>query len=331
MAIYRLEAQIIGRKAKDRSRQPIPGREVSMLAKAAYRSGEKLKDERIDKTFNYASRSQEVVHSEIVAPEDSPGWLQGASSRDMRERLWNTVERVEKRKDSQLAREFLPALPVELSREGQIELVRDWCRAEFAGKGFVADFSIHQSKDGKNPHAHILVTTRPVDPDAPDGFGKKPDTAGKFNGRGSVGKGAKTDLDLWRESWEKQVNAALERAGEEARVDRRSLKERKIDREPEPKIGVHAQAMKKRGKEVDPERVRLARQVKVENQVRSAIRDVTERGEVFQHGAGSTWWERAQVAIGRFRERAGEFWRSEWSSRQAKEQEDRDKEPDRSR
>src|SRR5580692_4968950 len=106
------------------------------------------------------------------------------------------------------------------SREQQIELVRGWCDAEFVGKGFVVDFSLHKSKTGINPHAHVLVTTRPVQG---EGFGKKPSMAGKFNGRGSVGLQGKSELVAWRESYARHENTALERAGSSARVDHRSL------------------------------------------------------------------------------------------------------------
>ncbi len=299
MALYRLEAKIIGRKAKDKAGKVIPGKQVSIVCKAAYRSGEKLRDDRLEKSFDYKARSQEVVHSEIMAPVDAPDWIAD------RGRLWNAIEKAEKRSDSQLAREFIIALPVELNEEQQVEAVRSWCQVEVVDKGFVADFALHKSKDGNNPHAHILTTLRPVDPDAETGFGKKPDTSGKFNGRGDVGRGAKTDLEAWRDSWEKHCNDALEDAGEAARVDHRSLEARGIDRAPEPKIGVDATAMKRRGKEADPERVRLARWVKMDNYIRPKQREIEQTGEVRQYGIGDHWWERAKVAMEHMRDHAG--------------------------
>lgn len=302
MALYRLEAKIIGRKAKDKAGKVIPGKQISIVCKAAYRSGEKLRDDRLEKNFDYKARSQEVVHSEIVAPAGAPDWM--ASDRG---RLWNAIEKVEKRKDSQLAREYIAALPVELNREQQIEAVRSWCEQEFTSKGYVADFSLHKSKDGNNPHAHILVTTRPVDDKTESGFGLKPSTEGKFNGRGDVGHGAKDDLEVWRASWCKQENAALEAAGSDIRVDHRSLKAQGIDRAPEPKIGVDATAMKRRGKEADPERVRLARWVKMDNYLRPRRRDIEQTGEVRQYGIGAAWWERARVAVGHVRDEAREL------------------------
>ena len=98
---YRLETKIIGRRVKGVDKS------VSVVAKAAYRSGQSLHDERADKTFNYRPRAQEVVYSEIMSPQNAPGWLKEPSpdtqagtrkQRDVREQLWNTVEVVEKEK-----------------------------------------------------------------------------------------------------------------------------------------------------------------------------------------------------------------------------------------
>jgi len=306
---YRLETKIIGRQAKGKDGKAIPGKKVSVVAKAAYRSGQSLRDEQAEKTFNYRTRTQEVAYTEIVAPENAPGWLKEPEpqnhagtrkQRDVREQLWNTIERVEKRKDSQLAREFIASLPRGLTREQQIELAREWCRSEFASKGLVADLAIHKSKNGLNPHAHVLVTLRPV---AGDGFGKKPDTAGKFNGRGAAGLGAKNDLDGWRASWEQHVNAALEKAGREERVDRRSLKDRGVDRAPEPKIGVEATAMKRRGVEPDPKRFQAVRQVQMENEIRPFLRRLRTLGRAAKKPGRSRWLEQSAAFLSGFTEK----------------------------
>ncbi|MDB6025860.1 MAG: MobA/MobL family protein [Verrucomicrobiales bacterium] len=313
MAIYRLEAKIIGRKAKDKTGKAIPGKQVSIVAKAAYRSGDKLKDEKTDKTYNYRSRGQEVAHAEILAPGNAPAWLAAETTREgkrsLRERLWNAIEKAEKRSDSQLAREFIASLPKELSKEQRIELVRNWCQEEFVEKGFVVDFAVHKSKTEKNPHSHILVALRPIEK---EGFGKKPDTAGKFNGRGAAGIGAKNDLEAWRESWEKHVNAALESAGRDERVDHRSLKDRGIDRIPEDKKGPAATAMEKKG--IPTEAGRRLREVKMLNEVTPHLRDIEQRDGVSQYGmgAGGTWWERSVAAITRAAEQAREKVKGAW-------------------
>mgnify|MGYP002249181250 FL=1 len=79
-----------------------------------------------------------------------------------RSTLWNSVEQTEKSNNSQLAREIELALPVELSREEQTRLVREYCSSQFVSKGMCADFNIHDTGSG-NPHAHILLTMRPLD------------------------------------------------------------------------------------------------------------------------------------------------------------------------
>ena len=314
MAIYRLETRILGRRVKDKAGHTVPNREVSIVAKAAYRAGQKLKDERVDRTFNYRSRSQEVVHAEVLTPENSPDWLRPeggktGKARDQRERLWNAVEKAEKRSDSQLAREFILSLPKELNKDQRIELVQDWCKEEFVGKGFVVDFSLHKSKKETNPHAHILCVLRPL---AGEAFGKKPTTAGKFNGRGAAGIGAKDDLEHWRDSWEKHVNASLEQAGRQERVDHRSLQDMGLDQLPQPKIGVDAIAMQRKGTVADPDAVRRVRQIKLENEVMPHMRDIQRGGEIRQHGNGANWWERSTIFVHRVRQQVQERAQAVW-------------------
>jgi|SRR5579863_4219274 len=313
-AHYRLETKIVGRQAKGKDRKPIPGKQVSAVAKAAYRSGQALKDDRRDKTWNYRSRTQEVAYSEIMAPENAPDWLKGTvpetdagtkKQRDIRQRLWNTIEQVEKRKDSQLCREFILSLPRVLTREQQIELVRGWCQSEFVDKGFVVDLAVHKSK-GQNPHAHVLVTMRPV---TADGFGKKPDTAGKFNGRGAVGRGAKNEIFGWRESWCHAENVSLEKAGRPERADHRSLKARGIDRLPEPKVGVEATAMKRRGVEADPKRFQQLRFVKMLNEIRPKLRNLRRHGRTSPKDKRNraVWLEKSATFLSRFGDKAAKL------------------------
>ena len=318
MALYRLEAKIISRGNSGRSViRAAAYRSGSMLNKAAYRSGTQLRDERAEDTFNYKPRAQEVVHSEILAPKNGPTWLQAEppnskedmhKQRAMRERLWNTIEVIEKRKDSRLAREFVLALPRELTMDQQVDLVRGWCQQEFVSKGLVVDFAVHKSKFGLNPHAHVLCTTRPVEGES---FGKKPSTAGHFSGRGVVGQNGKSELHAWRDSWARAENGALEKAGRPERVDHRSLKARGIDREPEPKMGVAATASKRRGQ--DSERFRLWRYVKSLNFSRAWTRGIEKTGEVYQQGMGKTWWERSLILTSQAREAVKESVMDTWS------------------
>ena len=122
------------------------------VAGAAYRAGEKLYDERYDETHDFDNRD-DVKYSNVMLPE-------GADARfSVREFLWNQVEFAEKRVDSQVAIDYVLALPRELPLDQQIELARDFARYHFVDNGLVVDLAIHDKGDG-NPHAHIYTTTR---------------------------------------------------------------------------------------------------------------------------------------------------------------------------
>lgn len=193
MAIFHLSAKLMGRSS---------GR--SVVAAAAYRSGSRLVDERSGQVFDYTRKA--VEHAEIIAPGGSPAWVYD------RQQLWNRVEATEKRKDAQLARELEIALPRELTPEARLDLLRGFVREHFTRRGMIADCAIHCPKaaDGQPaPHAHILLTLRPVEGDA---FGKK---AREWNDV--------AQLEQWRAQWAGAANAALERAAVAARVDHRSL------------------------------------------------------------------------------------------------------------
>ncbi len=133
----------------------IRGKGKSAVAAAAYRSGEKLTNEWDGLTHDYTKKGG-VVHSEILLPAHAPPAFSDRST------LWNSVELSEKSNNAQLAREVEIALPVELSREEQTRLVREYCSSQFVSKGMIADFNLHDTGGG-NPHAHILLTMRPLD------------------------------------------------------------------------------------------------------------------------------------------------------------------------
>jgi len=125
------------------------------VAAAAYQSGDRLFCEYDQKTKHYRNK-KEVVFSAILTPPHAPPELTD------RNELWNSVEASEKRYDAQLARRVVMALPKEIPRDQQIQLVREYCEAQFVSKGMIADIAMHDKGDG-NPHAHILLTMRPVD------------------------------------------------------------------------------------------------------------------------------------------------------------------------
>ena len=144
MAIYHLEAKVVSRGA---------GR--SAVAASAYLSCSRLYNDYDGIQHDY-TKKQGLVWQEVFLPEYAPQeWKD-------REQLWNAVEEVETAKDSRLAREFVVALPIELSREEQIELLQDFIRKQFVSDGMCADAAIHDT-DGHNPLAHILLTVRPLD------------------------------------------------------------------------------------------------------------------------------------------------------------------------
>ena len=144
MAIYHLEAKVVSRGA---------GR--SAVAASAYLSCSRLYNDYDGIQHDY-TKKQGLAWQEVFLPEYAPQeWKD-------REQLWNAVEEVETAKDSRLAREFVVALPIELSREEQIELLQEFIQEQFLSDGMCADAAIHDT-DGHNPHAHILLTVRPLD------------------------------------------------------------------------------------------------------------------------------------------------------------------------
>ena len=143
MAIYHLEAKMVSRGA---------GR--SAVAASAYLSCSRMRNEYDGVQHDY-TRKQGLVWQAVFLPDIAPVEWQD------REKLWNAVEETEKTKDSRLAREFVAALPIELSREQQAVLLHEFVREQFVAEGMCADVAIHDT-DGHNPHAHILLTVRPL-------------------------------------------------------------------------------------------------------------------------------------------------------------------------
>jgi Ti-type conjugative transfer relaxase TraA len=218
MAIYHLHVKVIGRKSGS-----------SAVASAAYRSGSRLRDERLDRGHDFSGK-RGIVHSEVMLPENAPeAWKD-------RERLWNDVEAFEIRKDAQLAREVEFAIPREMSEAQGIELARDFARGEFVGRGMIADLNVHwdMAEDGSpKPHAHVMLTMRAVDE---NGFGQK------------VRDWNRTEMvERWRERWAELTNERLAEFDIDARIDHRSFEARGIPLEPQTQIGASAQRIEGEG------------------------------------------------------------------------------------
>ena len=166
MAIYHLHVKVIGRKSGS-----------SAVASAAYRSGSRLRDERLDRSHDFSAK-RGVVHSEVMLPENAPeAWSD-------RERLWNDVEAFEVRKDAQLAREVEFALPREMSQAQGIELARDFVQASLWSRGMVADLNVHWDMGGgRQPQAacpcHADHARGGRERFWPEGAGLEPHRAGR--------------------------------------------------------------------------------------------------------------------------------------------------------
>jgi len=254
LAIYHLRLKVLSRSL-GRAARPGGATRRSVVAAAAYRSGERLYDDSQKQWFEF--EKPDVVFKEILAPEGAADWVFD------REALWNIVERSEKRADAQLAREVEITLPRELTEAQHIELVRSFVREQFVAKGMVADVAIHRpdASDGQEqPHAHVLLTLRRLDPISSTGFSAKkerdwnelPEVAQavaearkRFNDtRSPEDKTAleaaegQRNVNVWRREWASYANRALDAAGSPARIDHRTLEAQGIKRPPQPHIGL---------------------------------------------------------------------------------------------
>lgn len=236
VAIFHLSVKPISRSA---------GR--SATAAAAYRSGEKIIDERTGEIHDY-TRKGGVESADIVLPD-------GATDTEWatdRAKLWNAAELAEKRKDACVAREFEVALPAELSPAERRNLALDFAKDMANREGCAVDVAVHapgKEGDNRNHHAHILRSTRKVEA---DGLGAKLDTE-------QAGRKRKDDLEQVRGRWAELSNKALERAGHSVRIDHRSLKEQGIDREPTAHLGPAASGYERRTGEPSDKRIQQER------------------------------------------------------------------------
>jgi len=290
MAIYHLSINIISR-----------GKGKSAVAAAAYRSGEKIVND-FDGIIHDYTKKAGVIHMEIMLPENAP--LEYSD----RATLWNAVEKIEKAKNSQLAREFDVALPKELSFEQNKELIREYCRKNFVTEGMCVDFAIHDKKDDENEniHAHVMLTMRPFNKDGTWGIKEKKDYALDENGERIPIIDPKTGLqkvdsrnrkqwqrvyiqtndwnnsanaEVWRESWADMCNEYLERNNHTARIDHRSYERQGIEQIPTVHLGVAACEMESKG--IETSRGNLNREIKADNAVlkflKSAVALIKER------------------------------------------------------
>lgn len=244
MAIFHLRAKIVQRSAGQ-----------SAVKSASYRHGERLRDERLGKTFSY--RKPDVVHSAILAPEGAPDWVFS------RHELWNRAEAVEVRCNAQVAREIELTIPKELTAQERIDLVHGFIRDQFVSLGMVADIAIHVPLDVNGepqPHAHVMLTMRRLDASTRTGFAKtkardwnedpaveaalrEAKDAFRKNETPELAERVETinqqrNIFQWRGAWANHANDALAAAGAAARIDHRTLAAQGIMREPQIHLGL---------------------------------------------------------------------------------------------
>ena len=199
-------------------------------AAAAYRAGERIRDERTGNVHNH-SRRKDVTHTEIFLPSqfgDAPmEW-----ARD-RTRLWNTAESAESRRNSRVAREFQVSLPSELSAAQRLTLARNFARELSDRYGVAVDLALHDPKPSGDPrqfHAHLLTTTREV---THEGLGAKAGLDMQSTQRFCMGlSDHKAEYVAVRERWASLTNAAFREANIETRIDHRTLAAQGIERPP---------------------------------------------------------------------------------------------------
>ena len=210
------------------------GKGQSLVRSAAYNGRCRLEDERTGEVWDYRHLGAPLAEG-IYAPKDAPEW-----ARDLGQ-LVNAVEQFERRSDAQLAMNLDIALPHEQTLEQNRRLMQDFVREQFQRKGYAAHFAIHapdRDGDERNIHAHVLVTLRKIDE---HGFARsKAEQQERYRNRGEFVEGL-------RESWERLANRHLERNGYDVRIDRRSLQEQGMEREPQQHRGPSVTAMEREG------------------------------------------------------------------------------------
>ena len=265
MAIYHCSIKIIKRSQ---------GR--SAVAAAAYRSGQKLTNEWDGITHDYTKKGG-VVHSEILLPTYAPPEFSQRST------LWNSVEKIEKNRDAQLAREIEISLPVELDRQEQIRLVHAYVRDAFVASGMCADFSIHDKGDG-NPHTHIMLTLRPLkesgewgakcrkEYDLDERGQRIPLPGGEFKSHrvNTTDWNDPGKAEVWRATWADACNRAFEQIGRSERIDHRSYVRQGIQQVPTVHMGVAATQMERRG--LPTEKGTINREISAQNRLLKEIK-----------------------------------------------------------
>ena len=278
----------------------------SAIAAAAYRSGDKLKDNETGQISDYTKKSG-IVFSEISLCDNAPDEYSD------REILWNSVHSIEKNKNAQLWRAFEVALPKELNRDEQIDTVRSFVKG-LNEQGMCVDWSLHDKGDG-NPHAHIMATMRSITEDgkwAPksrkvydlDENGQrifqKVDKSGKKQYKNYKEDyndwNRKERVEEWRSAWADCCNARL---SERDRIDHRSYERQGIDQIPTVHEGYAARQIATKGG--------ISERVEINNEIReknSLLRKIAAQLKAIGKEIKQLIGERGSAKIGELLQRS---------------------------
>ena len=227
------------------------GKGRSAIASAAYRSGEKLFDDKEGRSYFYARPV--MPESFILTPKNAPKWAND------RQKLWNEVEKKDRKANSRYAKEFNVALPVELANEEQKALITKFVQETFVDKGMVADVAIHRDHE-ENPHAHVMLTNRPFNPDGSWGLKSKTQYVLDKNGKQLLTKNGNPKqrkiwlvdwdkpgkVEEWRHAWAEEVNSLFQAKGMPERISEKSYEEQGIEKTPTKHEGHNSQTKERK-------------------------------------------------------------------------------------
>lgn len=249
----------------------------SAVAGAAYQSGDTLFSEYDQKRKSY-SEKRGILYTEIMLPENAPPEYADRNT------LWNAVEKIENQWNSQLARRFILALPIEVSPEQYPQMIQEYCNEHFVSKGMCCDFAIHDTGTG-NPHCHVMLTLRAMDEHGKwlpksrkvydlDEHGERirlPSGNWKSHKENTVDWNEQWHGAIWRQGWQDTQNKFLEAANRPERVDLRSYEKQGIDKVPTVHMGAAVTQMERRGEQTNIGN--LNRDIKSANTLMATIRN----------------------------------------------------------
>ena len=226
------------------------GKMRSAVASASYRSGDKLFSDKEGNTYYYARDVKPEAF--ILTPKNAPDWAKD------RQKLWNEVEKKDRKSNSRYAKEFNVALPVELSESEQKELLTKYVQENFVDQGMVADVAIHRDHPD-NPHAHVMLSNRPFNPDGTWGIKSRKEYILDEKGNKTYTKSGyarnrkiwltdwdkKEKITEWRHNWATAVNQVLEAKNLPDRISEKSYEEQGIDEVATQHEGINSQKEKR--------------------------------------------------------------------------------------